>query len=130
MAVRADAADVRLAATSNPHTGAEKMSSERKWTKGPWRADCNAQDGGYHVEATIDGSRVLVICSRAPWTGRREMSLANAALIASAPDLLEALEMLKAAADRLYSVANVVRREYEVASISASSAIARAQGKG
>lgn len=61
--------------------------TERKWTPGPWVADV-VECGAFQV--MVPGK---VICTRANWSSNAPASVANAHLIAAAPDLYEALEM-------------------------------------
>jgi hypothetical protein len=60
-----------------------------KHTPGPWQAVTN-DTGAFAIES--DGDLTAVICQRADWPSRKDESLANARLIAAAPDLLEALQ--------------------------------------
>lgn len=55
-------------------------------TPGPWEAE-TVVNGAFEI-ATIRPDHYRVICSRQPWHHRAEESLANARLIAAAPDLL------------------------------------------
>lgn len=57
---------------------------ESKHTQGPWVAD-TFKTGSYEIV-----SNGLVICSRNAFEERSEEMLANASLIAAAPELLEA----------------------------------------
>jgi len=60
---------------------------QHKHTPGPRDADTSG-NGGFTIDAFDGNTRIL--CSRAPWPGYEAESLANARLMAAAPDLLEA----------------------------------------
>jgi hypothetical protein len=60
-------------------------------TPGPWEVDENSsRDGGFIVTGHINGDHI-VICDRAEFGHRAEMSRANARLIAAAPRMAELL---------------------------------------
>ena len=61
-----------------------------KHTPGPWEI-AGGYDGGWQIEYSADGE-YRVIAARMPWPNRAMESEANARLIVSAPDLLEALK--------------------------------------
>ena len=66
------------------------MSNETKWTPGPWHVP---KARGY-AHGPVDKNDVPVVT----WTGmarpRQENGMANAHLVAAAPDLYEALEAM------------------------------------
>jgi hypothetical protein len=67
------------------------MKAETGHTPGPWRVTYS-DDGGFQVGVELhDGAFDVVICARGSWTHRAKESLANARLIAAAPELLAAL---------------------------------------
>jgi hypothetical protein len=64
-------------------------------TPGPWRVTYS-DDGGFQVGVELhDGAFDVVICVRGSWTHRVKESLANARLIAAAPELLAALKEMR-----------------------------------
>lgn len=63
--------------------------SETKHTAGPWVVEPGKQ-GGFCISDRANG---WALCARPEWPNRAEMSVANARLIAAAPDLLEAAEL-------------------------------------
>lgn len=70
------------------------MSNEH--TPGPWVVETDNRDleaGGYWI---VEESGIKTICGRGGWTNRVEESIANARLIAAAPDLLAGLRSLAA----------------------------------
>lgn len=67
-------------------------------TPGPWKVAEASTDGGYWIET--EAEKYTVVCGRGDWPHRAAESLANARLIAAAPDLLEAArEAVNALAD-------------------------------
>ena len=56
-------------------------------TKGPWRLSFDPETGAFAIE---DDNRSAILCSRPPWGHRSDESIANARLMAAAPDLMEA----------------------------------------
>ena len=56
------------------------------FNEGPWKAETDT-DGEFNIWGQIQG-RSVVICSRRPWPHNNEGSVANARLIAAAPELL------------------------------------------
>jgi hypothetical protein len=68
----------------------EKAEEKVGHTPGPWYAALGPQ-GGYVIS---DETNHFGLCQRASWPSRVEESEANAHLIASAPDLVAALEWI------------------------------------
>lgn len=68
------------------------MSSHGKGTSGRWSAHCY-NDGGFEVKAVMGPSSV-VVAARSQWKHNKQESHANAKLIAAAPDLLRACELV------------------------------------
>lgn len=68
--------------------------NEFKGTPGPWEVE----DNGYFYDINAVRGTVGNVCSSASWFDNDEhrgpVAMANAQLIAAAPELLEALEML------------------------------------
>lgn len=66
-----------------------------KHTSGPWVAEC-FKGGGFDVIAPTSGHSggVLVLCSRSEHLTREEEMHDNARLIAAAPEMLEALQVM------------------------------------
>lgn len=91
---------------------------ERKHTKGPWEV---VVAGGERGKTTIAHSAQFAIISGAGDERDIETKVADAFLIAAAPDLLEALEELLA-----HATFAGIASHYEMA---ARSAIAKAEGK-
>jgi hypothetical protein len=58
-------------------------------TPGPWTYDFTDAHGNHYGGFSVEVNGA-VICGRAGWPSRAEESLANARLIAAAPELLEA----------------------------------------
>lgn len=94
--------------------------SDEKHTPGPWivYADLPSVDPHWHVVTTANKMRVLANVHIEPGNAMDE---ANARLIASAPDLLDALRNLVAAQP------NLMANSIEIAD--ARSAIAKAEGR-
>ena len=92
-----------------------------KHTPGPWvfYADTPSTDPNWHIVTTANRMRVLANVHIEPGN---EMDLANARLIAAAPDLLDALIAL-------YAVAEVGRDEDYGAVTNAAAVIAKATGE-
>jgi hypothetical protein len=63
---------------------------DTKHTRGPWFADTHGS-GAFAIKGP-DGA---VLCTRNAWPGYATESIANGLLIAAAPELLEALELVK-----------------------------------
>ena len=68
-------------------TGGMKMKTETTYTPGPWTVESD--------RTTVSFGGQAVITSPAPDGASREESMANARLIAAAPDLLSSLESVK-----------------------------------
>ena len=103
---------------------APKREAERKWSKGPWQ-------WGYSFEADL--SRWALRASGNPLSisGRTHRAIANRNLIASAPDLYEALEAILEKYTQLVNCGDCgfwdPETEGEV--IAARSALCRARGE-
>ena len=67
--------------------------SEAKHTKGPWFVLMEA-DGHFEIRDAASPDLANTLCTRFAWAERKDEMLANAHLISSAPDLLEALQEL------------------------------------
>ncbi len=62
-------------------------------TSGPWTVDA-APDGSFSIYAKYSEARAVVIAQRGRWSNNVPASIANAKLIAAAPDLLVALRII------------------------------------
>lgn len=95
------------------------------FTKGPWTVNLNNQKKVLEVWPDKPGlGRICTVMNRDPRDER-----ANANLIAAAPDLLEACELLQAALTE-YHLRDVKKRfSLGVADAAASKAVAKAQGR-
>lgn len=62
-------------------------------TPGPWNLEAH-KDGAFTVSVMLTPISQMVICARNQLGGRADESVANAKLIAAAPDLLAALEVV------------------------------------
>jgi hypothetical protein len=101
-----------------------------KHTPGPWSVDAvpglpvyiNAGDDGLRPVADINGLEDGINND-----ARREEQMANAALIAAAPDLLEACKGLRATIERLLPERDLMSQITQKALIAADAAIAKAQ---
>lgn len=91
---------------------------------GPWSLSANAE--GFEIYADLPHATDCVIAKRGPWPAETQRNLANARLIAAAPELLEALEGL------LTRMANTPMglslSEWSDVAGPASAAIAKARG--
>jgi hypothetical protein len=86
-------------------------------TPGPWAVEQGGDGpGGYWIEAVNEAK---TICGRGAWSNRPAESLANAHLIAAAPELLEALS----------AVVNRSPGDWKRWHERASAAIAKAEGR-
>ena len=75
--------------------------SETKFTKGPWRATYDSQlQAAIEIYNTEDRVMVAVLPDRGTIEAMSEIE-ANANLIAAAPDMYEALEHLRVAAQKV-----------------------------
>jgi hypothetical protein len=105
-----------------------------KHTPGPWNSASLNQDSDHmEVFAGIsDGDQVAVVKGYGLATGKHYEAIANARLIAAAPELLEALQMLSETAGRVAQGAAVIdERGFNTLSHSISialAAIAKATG--
>lgn len=63
-----------------------------KHTRGPWRFSTEPQPNGCPIVGNSRGLMVAVLAHSINYDSQREEALANARLIAAAPELLEALE--------------------------------------
>jgi hypothetical protein len=115
-----------------PRKESEQMKKETKHTPGPWTVGQKGDYGTYNANVIYAGSEGICAVGQIPLHTKLEQisgeprwqtGLANARLIAAAPDLLEACKHLVAAIER----GNVEMAE--VAAESASAAIAKAEGK-
>jgi hypothetical protein len=59
--------------------------TETKWTPGVWTAHTRP-DGSFSIESR---RRPTILCQRAAWRHRAEESIANARLIAAAPEMAD-----------------------------------------
>jgi hypothetical protein len=100
--------------------------SEAKHTPGPWNALFD-QDGSFEVECETHA-----IANRGPLRQKAEESIANARLIAAAPDLLHALTILhdecSVTRDGVLAVGPMIEPS-EGAVLAARAAIAKAEGR-
>lgn len=118
--------------------------SETTWTKGPWLVDPENSTGviAQHEIDTPDTGGICC-CNATFWQRPLSECNANAHLIASAPELYEALEALEAANDALSATrsdrtyesmlgdgAEPVLESLDVARRRARSALSRARGEG
>lgn len=98
------------------------MSGEFKGTPGPWEVE----DNGHFYDINAGRGTVGNVCSSASWYDndmhRGPVAIANAQLIAAAPELLEALQNMVEAYQHEASIDNP-------ALLSARAAIAKALGK-
>lgn len=74
----------------------DRGEQRAKHTPGPWACVSGVDRGAFTVYLPSDG---MVICSRNQYESKHAEFLANARLIAAAPDLLEALQALVAIDD-------------------------------
>jgi hypothetical protein len=97
-----------------------------KHTPGPWGLELNERGGFYiTVDPMVDMQLPATIASRGGWGHRAEESHANARLIASAPELLEALQKM---ADAFLDTSGSHGPQEQEAMEFARAAIARATG--
>jgi len=97
-------------------------------TPGPWRVEDETELGGFAVYAEYNGQfgrKTAIICSRNRWEHQAAASLANARLIAAAPDLLSALRDLAVVVSG-YPMSGM---DAEARLQAAYAAIARAEGR-
>jgi hypothetical protein len=102
-----------------------------EYTKGPWKAEYSALVGGsgWNVATYAEDEGTDLVASIRSSEGGYEQNAANAKLIAAAPDLLEALQLLQQA---IYNARLLdVKKQFDlcVADSAASKAIAKATGK-
>ena len=69
---------------------------ETNYSAGPWYSE--GDEGGAFV---ITDPRGYALCTRSPWPSNADESNANATLIASAPELVEALKPFSRLADAM-----------------------------
>lgn len=65
-----------------------------KFTPGPWRFYAEPQPNGCPIVGNGKGMMVSMLAHSVNYKDQREEALANAALIAAAPELLQALEAM------------------------------------
>ncbi len=114
---------------NSTETKGKIMTTETKHTPGPWYCDENDRlnpDRSYGIARDpgplVDTEVIAEVCaSNVPG-----LALADAQLIAAAPALLEALQLLLKEADRF--IPSNQPYEYEEAAFQAQRAIARAKG--
>ena len=103
--------------------------SEQKYTQGPW-VTCDAhgaiENGGCVQEMASGRERMIAACCH--YVSREEV-VANARLIAAAPDLLEALQRLKVELVLSDVPMNYIESHFRPHLDKAATAIAKALGK-
>ena len=111
------------------------MTTANQHTSGPWKLE-QGNEGAFEIYVEPKPGEFWLICKRAAWQPRVEMSEANARLLASAPDLLEALEKTFDLFDACFddirkggSISSDHAHEYRVARQTAKDIIAKATGK-
>ena len=102
-----------------------ERSPETTHTPGPWEIHIyefgtSYSDGSFYV-----GGPGFCIAQRAPWPERAAESIANARLIAAAPDLLAALKLVES----VYRQNVVVQGEPSSVLDAMQAAIAKAEGR-
>ena len=95
-----------------------------KNTPGPWRVGTPGPNGCYTI-GTDKGLMTAMIAHSVNDPGQEMEAKGNAALIASAPDLLKALEGMVEYVDRMHAIGHIQR---PVQSSNACAVIARAKG--
>lgn len=95
-----------------------------KHTPGPWRIGTPGPNGCYTI-GTDKGLMTAMIAHSVNDPSQEMEAKGNAALIASAPDLLEALEAMVEYVDRMHAIGHIQR---PAQSSEAYAAIAKAKG--
>lgn len=67
--------------------------SEVKYTKGPWRVGTAGPNGCYTV-GTKNGLMTAMVAHSVNYESQKDQAIGNACLIAAAPELLEALQLV------------------------------------
>jgi len=75
-------------------TGAEPKTQDIAYTPGPWKYDEHSLRGGMYVSSQSCAVDVALVHGGTPGGALINERVANARLIAAAPELLEALEAL------------------------------------
>lgn len=99
-----------------------------KHTPGPWNVFPTGIEGKHGPTVSIDKNPLKII-ARPDWHGDHQEYLANATLIAAAPDLLEALQSLMADLQDAGDDRNPENGNEYAACINAREAIAKATGE-
>jgi hypothetical protein len=83
---------VRIAGRNEDGMSEQENKKTMKHTRGPWRFSTEPQPNGCPIVGNARGLMVAVLAHSINYNSQREEALANARLIAAAPELLDALE--------------------------------------